>query len=293
MKRFLSPIVGFSILLQAAGLADPIAIWPDLAPGETLKNAGVALPARAADHPTITRVENITHPTMEVFLPKAGANGTAMVILPGGGFRYVVPDLEGSEAARFFNELGITVFVLSYRTTSDGGVADKWRRPVQDSERAVRFLRANAAQWKLDPAKIGILAFSAGGQVGAIHIGDIGDAYSAMDDVDKQSARPDFALLVYPWNVADKATGELMPEIRLSMSAPPTFLVHTDDDPSSGLGSAAIYMALKKAGVSSELHIYQNGGHGYGMRERRGSVVGSWRSRAADWLWIRGLAGYR
>jgi acetyl esterase/lipase len=293
MMTTLRSIFAVSFLLQVSGFADPIAIWPDRAPGETEKNAGIALPAKAADHPTITRVEKITHPTMEAFLPKEGANGAAIVILPGGGFRYVVPDLEGSEAAPFFNELGIAVFVLNYRTTADGKVPDKWRRPLQDSQRAVRFLRANAAQWKLDPAKIGILAFSAGGQVGAMHIGDIGDAYEAIDDVDKQSARPDFAMLVYPWNVADNKTGVLMPEIQLSKNAPPTFLVHTDDDQSSGLGSAAIYMALKKAGVSTELHIYQNGGHGYGTRVRQGSVIGSWRSRAADWLWIRGLADYR
>jgi acetyl esterase/lipase len=210
--------------------------------------------------------------------------------LPGGGFRYVVPDLEGSEAAGFLNRLGIAVFVLNYRTTADDA-ADKWRRPLQDSQRAIRYLRAHAQQWNLDPKKIGLLAFSAGGQVGAIHLGDIGDAYEKIDVVDEQSARPDFAMLIYPWNVADKTTGDLMPEIKLGKSAPPTFLVHTDDDQSSALGSASIYMALKKSGVSAELHVYQNGGHGYGVRERDGSVIGTWSERAADWLRIRGIGG--
>jgi acetyl esterase/lipase len=261
----------------------PIPIWPDLAPGETERHPGTALPDNPQDKPPITRVEKITQPTLRAYLPQHGANGTAIVILPGGGFRYVVPDLEGSEAAAFLNPLGIAVFVLNYRTDATNA-PDKWRRPLQDSQRAIRFVRANAARWNLDPKKIGMLAFSAGGQVGAIHLGEFGDAYAAVDAIDEQSARPDFALLVYPWNVADKTTGELMPEIRLGASSPPTFLIHTGDDASSSLGSIGIYVALKKAGVATELHIYENGGHGYGTREREGSLIGTWPLRAATWL---------
>jgi len=287
--KTLSILVMSLPLLSAAVGAEPIAIWPGLAPGETEKLAGTALPGRDQDKPPITRVENITHPTMQAFLPEGGGNGAAVVILPGGGFRYVVPDLEGSEAAEFLNRLGIAVFVLNYRTTADGSVPDRWRRPLQDSQRAIRFLRANAAMWQLDAEKIGLLAFSAGGQVGAIHIGEFGDAYDKLDAVDEQSARPDFAMLVYPWNVGDNATGVLMDAIELGKSAPPTFLVHTGDDASSALGSAAIYMALKKAGVPAELHVYQNGGHGYGTRPREGSAIGTWKDRAADWLRVRGI----
>ncbi|MGI9243431.1 MAG: alpha/beta hydrolase, partial [Verrucomicrobiales bacterium] len=189
----------------------------------------------------------------------------------------------------FLNPLGISVFVWSYRTKR-GNEAELWRRPLQDSQRAIRFLRKNAGRWGLDPAKIGLLAFSAGGQVGAVQIGEIGDAYTAVDELDELSARPDFAMLIYPWNVGDNSSGKLMGAIRLGGSAPPTFLVHTDDDKSSALGAAAIYMGLKRAGVSAELHVYQNGGHGYGTREREGSVIGTWKDRAADWLRVRGLA---
>jgi acetyl esterase/lipase len=225
---------------------------------------------------------------MRTYLPKGGGNGAAVLVLPGGGFGYVVPNLEGSEAAEFLNPLGISVFVLNYRTKV-GNETEMWKRPLQDSQRAIRFLRANAERWGLDTKKIGLLAFSAGGQVGAIHIGDCGDAYEKLDAVDEQSARPDFAMLVYPWNVGDNQTGVLMPEVKIGDSAPPTFLVHTDDDKSSALGAAALYMALKKAGVSAELHVYQNGGHGYGTREREGSVIGTWKDRAADWLRVRGI----
>ena len=271
-------------------LAERIAIWPDLAPGESAKQQGTALASRAADQPPITRVEKITQPTLEAFLPEGGGNGAAVLVLPGGGFGYVVPDLEGSETAAFLNPLGISVFVLSYRTKL-GDESELWRRPLQDSQRAIRFLRNNADRWHLDPERIGLLAFSAGGQVGAVHLGEIGDAYEKIDALDDLSARPDFALLIYPWNVGDNATGKLMEAIKLGKSAPPTFLVHTDDDRSSALGAASIYMELKKAGVSAELHIYQNGGHGYGTRERQGSVIGSWKDRAADWLRVRGIAG--
>lgn len=272
----------------AAG--EVIPIWPESAPGETGKAAGTPLPVREADNPPITRVAGITYPTMEVFLPAgATANGVAVLILPGGGFRYVVPDLEGSEAGAILNAAGITVFVLHYRTTEDGPDG-AWRKPLQDAQRAIRHIRHHAARWKLDPGRVGLLAFSAGGQVGAIHIGDSGDAYEAVDAVDRQSARPDFALLVYPWRVTG-ADGALMPEIRISPMTPPTFLVHTHDDASTSIGAALLYAALHQHKVEGELHIYQNGGHGYGVRQRPDSNIGSWSARAVDWLRVRGLAG--
>jgi acetyl esterase/lipase len=272
---------------ELAHPSEIISIWMDLAPGETEKRHGKARPPQEAD-PTITRVEGITHPTMEVFTPEDKGNGAAVVILPGGGFRYVVPNLEGSEAGAILNQLGITVFVLNYRTTSEGP-AGAWRRPLQDSQRAIRYVRANAARWNLDQNKVGLLAFSAGGQVGAIHIGDLGDAYEPSDAIDQRSARPDFAMLVYPWRLADAKTNELMPEIQMSDKAPPTFLVHTHDDNSSSVGTALVYLGLKKHNVSAELHVYQNGGHGYGVRARPNSNIGTWSDRAVDWLRTRGL----
>ncbi len=278
----------FAVLLNSASASERITVWPDLAPGETDKQLGTALPDRQTDSPPITRVEHITCPTMKVFPPTAPGNGVAILILPGGGFRYVVPDLEGSEAALFLNGLGVTVFVLNYRTT-DAGPWGAWRRPLQDSQRAIRFIRANADRWKLDPKKIGLLAFSAGGQVGAIHIGDFGDAYPATDAVDEQSARPDFAMLIYPWRLVNDATDSLMPEIQISSNSPPTFLVHTHDDNSSSLGAVYVYTALKKNNVPAELHVYQNGGHGYGVRSRPDSDIGTWSDRAGDWLQTRGL----
>jgi acetyl esterase/lipase len=274
--------------------AETIPLWPDLAPGETTKKTGDELPRREADNPPISRVENITAPTLAIFpAPAEKANGVGVLILPGGGFGKVVPDMEGSEAALWLNELGISAYVLSYRTTSGADAPIKtqpWLRPLQDSQRALRYLRHHAAKYGLDPGKIGLLGFSAGGQVAAIHLTQEKAFYEAIDEVDQESFRPDFSMLIYPWRVADEATGQLMPEIVPSEKMPPGFLVHTDDDASSSLGSALIYLGMKKHKVSGELHVYQNGGHGYGTRDRPDSVIGTWSDRATDWMRIRGLA---
>ena len=273
--------------------AGTIPVWPDLAPGETTKKTGDALPPRDTDKPTITRVENITAPTIDVFpAPEGRGSGVGVLILPGGGFGKVVPDMEGSEAAGWLNDLGIAVFVLNYRTTTGADhpvTEDPWRRPVQDSQRALRWLRANASKWQLDPAKIGLLGFSAGGQAAAIHASNEKAFYEPIDEVDKTSHRPDFMILIYPWNIADQKTGKLMEPIKIDEKTPPAFIVHTDDDKSSSLGSALVYLGLKKHGVSGELHVYQNGGHGYGTRDRPGSMIGTWTDRGTDWLVLRGL----
>jgi len=273
--------------------SETLPVWPDLAPGETTRKTGDALPPRETDKPTITRVENITSPTIDVFpAPEGRGSGVGVLILPGGGFGKVVPDMEGSEAAAWLNDLGIAAFVLNYRTTTGADqpiTEDRWKRPVQDSQRALSWLRANASKWQLDPAKIGLLGFSAGGQAASIHATNEKAFYDAIDEVDQTSHRPDFLILIYPWNIADKETEKLMAPIKIDEKTPPAFIVHTDDDRSSALGSALVYLGLKKHGVSGELHVYQNGGHGYGTRDRPGSVIGTWTDRGTDWLVLRGL----
>jgi len=300
MKPFLGSIIPLAaVLFTSPAAAETIPLWPGLAPGETTRNAGTELPVRPEENPPVTRVENITSPTLALFpAPKEKANGVGVLILPGGGFGKVVPDMEGSEAAQWLNGLGISAYVLSYRTTTgaDPGAAEAvkaepWKRPLQDSQRAMRHLRQHAAAYGLDPSKIGLLGFSAGGQVAAIHLTSEVAAYEGIDEVDVVPFRPDFSLLIYPWRVADEATGKLLPQIVPSAKMPPGFLVHTDDDKSSSLGAALIYLGMKANGVSGELHVYQNGGHGYGTRDRPGSVIGTWTNRAGDWLRVRGLTG--
>lgn len=267
-----------------------LAIWPDLAPGETSHATGEAQPRRPDEDPPVTRLVKIRKPTMDVFLAEK-PNGTAVLILPGGGFMKVVPDKEGSEAAPWLNTLGVSVFVLRYRTNETTPPDEPaWHRPLQDAQRALRLIRASADKWHVNKDRIGVLGFSAGGQVAAIlHTADE-PSYQAKDEVDENLCRPDFSLLVYPWRVLDSKTGELLPEIRLSEDSPPAFIVHTHDDASSSLGSVLIYAGLKRNNVAAELHVYENGGHGYGMRAVKDSNIGSWPDRATDWLIRRGIA---
>ena len=284
-KAFL--IVGLTTAWTAA--QEVVSIWPKMAPGETTASPGEKLPANPKD-PSITRIKDITKPTITSYLPtKEKSTGAAVVILPGGGFNYVVPDLEGSETAKFLNDSGVAVFVLNYRTKTKASQNEPWKRPLQDAQRAVRYLRAHREKYGLDSKKIGILAFSAGGQVGAIHMGDVAPAYEKIDEVDNQNHRPEFAMLIYPWRTLDQKSEKLIPQIKLSASAPPTFIVHTSDDASTSLGAVEIYAQLKRAKVSAELHVYQNGGHGYGSRNRENSAIGTWPQMAKAWLRVRGL----
>ncbi len=263
----------------------PIFVWPDLAPNETDRATGTMLPMRPSDNPPITRVEKIRRPPMHVYPATKNPNGGAVLILPGGGFGRVVPDLEGSEAAEWLGELGFTSFVLQYRTRLDeAGDEPAWRRPLQDAQRAMRWIRANASRWNLKSERIGLLAFSAGGQVGAILITSDQAAYEPIDAVDQQPFRPDFAMLVYPWRIYDASNDALLPQIQVSKQTPPSFIVHTHDDASTSLGSVLLYAAMKRNDVPAELHVYENGGHGYGTRDRPGSNIGSWPDRATDWL---------
>ena len=270
--------------------AEPMFIWPDLAPGETSRETGTTQPNRKGEFPRITRVTNIRRPTLAVFLPKQ-PNGTAILVLPGGGFGKVVPDMEGSEAAPFLNRLGIAVFVLSYRT-NEAKAADEpsWRRPLQDAQRAMRLIRSKADEWKIQPNRVGVLGFSAGGQVGSILHTAVGKAaYETIDAIDEEPYRPDFSLLIYPWQILDRKTAKLLSDIQLTEKSSPAFIVHTHDDRSSSIGSVLFYAGLKQHNVSAELHIYENGGHGCGMRARNDSNIGTWPHRANDWLIRREL----
>jgi acetyl esterase/lipase len=288
LTGFLCPIGMLAAVSMAQDEQTTIQVWKDLAPDETSLDIGTPLPAKPGEAKPITRVSGIRRPTIDVF-PAKNPNGTAVLILPGGGFTYVVPDLEGSEAAPWLNELGITVFVLRYRT-KEAAVAGEplWQRPLQDTQRALRLIRSEAKRWQLNTDRIGLLAFSAGGQVGAIaHSKGDQSIYPANDSIDQLSCKPDFSMMIYPWQVEDAKTGELIEPIHITEQASPAFIVHTHDDASSSVGAAKLYIALKQNKVPAELHIYQNGGHGYGLRDRPDSVISTWPARATEWLKIR------
>jgi acetyl esterase/lipase len=290
--RILSLLVAVLLCASVVNAAEPLDIWPDLAPGETTREPGTPLPARPGENPAITRVENITRPTLTVHRPQE-PNGTAVVILPGGGFARVVPDLEGTEAAAWLNEHGVTAFVLSYRTTPSQQTAKQipgWVKPLQDAQRALALVRSRAKEWDLDPERVGLLGFSAGGQVAArLLTGGDKKTYDRIDAIDEVSHRPAFAILIYPWNMYDAQRDALVEGIEVGKDCPPTYIVHTDDDRSSSLGAVLFYAGLKKQGIPAELHVYGNGGHGYGLRPVKGSEISTWPTHAAHWLGTRGL----
>lgn len=276
---------------SAIGAENPtsIKIWPDLAPGEVSRETGTAEPQRKGEDPPITRLRNVRQPTLDIFLAEK-PNGTGIVVLPGGGFAKVVPDKEGSEVVPFLNKLGISVFVLKYRTSETVAKDEPlWKRPVQDAQRTIRLLHQNAKKWNLVPDRIGVLAFSAGGQVGSVLHTARQAHYDAIDAADQLSFQPAFSLLIYPWRIQDSRTGKLLSEINVSKTNGPAFIVHTHDDNSTAAGAAQLYIAFKEKNVPAELHIYQNGGHGYGLRPVNNSVIHTWADRARDWLIIRGL----
>ena len=258
-------------------------VWPSLAPGETEESLGEVLPLNAGEHPPVTRIAGIRRPTLTVHLAER-SDGRSVLILPGGGFRRVVTDKEGTEIAAWLNTLGISAFVLRYRT-ADKGETDPWRRPLQDVQRAMALIRSRAATWNLKADRIGIAGFSAGGQLAARLLCDRGHLhYEPMDQIDRQEHRPNFALLIYPWNLYDEKTDRLIPEADVPSDCPPVFLVHTHDDKASSLSAVMFYAGLRKHDIPAELHVYQKGGHGYGLREVPGSRISTWTDHAGHWL---------
>lgn len=305
MRRF--TVMAFLIvgvcasLLGSADAREPdavIDIWSSEAPGETTRHTGTKLARRANENPPATRVKDITRPQLQVFQPAADKrNGAAVLIFPGGGYNYVVTDKEGSEAAEWLNELGITAFVVHYRTKQKTPATQKnsqlppaSERPLQDGQRALSLVRQRAAEWGVKPDRIGVIGFSAGGQAAALVTTRFDErSYKPSDAIDQVSCRPDFSLLVYPWRLVDDKTGALKDVFTVSKATPPTFLVHAHNDGATPLSSILFYTALKKNGVGSELHIYETGGHGYGMRPVEDSDVDTWTDRAEDWLRQRSL----
>ncbi len=252
---------------------EQILLWAGTAPGETTQSTGTPLPRRPTEEPPVVRISGITAPSLSVY-PAEHPNGKSVLILPGGAFRYVVTNKEGSEFAELLNEAGITAFVLNYRT-SEAGSPDAWRKPLQDANRALEVIRSRAPDWHLDAGKIGIAGFSAGGQVAARLL---------CQDSSSHSAPPAFGLLIYPWNLYDPQHTALPAEFRPQADCPPVFLVHTSDDSSTALGSVLFYAELKKLNIPAELHVFQRGGHGYGLRTADNSQVHTWAELATFWL---------
>ncbi len=255
--------------------AKVVTLWPAGHP--TLKNTDQkeTLTGVKGQPERIRSVTNVNNPSIEVHLaPAEKANGMAVIVAPGGGNTQLVVSTEGIEIANWLNDLGVSAFILRYRLRPYSSAVDA----LADTQRAIRTVRANASQWNVDPKRIGIMGFSAGGEqvARAVLKFDSGNS-DAADEIEKQSSRPDFAVLIYPgWRSMDLA--------EVPSKAPPTFLTSAGlDDASHAKQTVEFYNALFNAKVPVELHIYGHGGHGNGIRPRNGIPFGTWPQRFVDW----------
>jgi len=246
-------------------------------------------------------VINVSDPTMTVYAPSGKNTGAAVVVFPGGGFEVLVPDLEGTEVCDWLTAKGITCVLLKYRVPSEPYDRACDCRPdnlttstrsLEDAQRTLGLVRLHAKEWHIDPHKIGVLGFSAGGYLAAEAATRYGKRlYAPIDDADKESVRPDFAVLVYPGHlVADKAAGlELNPNVPVTSDTPPTFLVQAQDDTTDGVHQVlAYYIAATKVGAPAEMHLYAQGGHAFGLRHTDKPIT-DWPGLVETWLHTIGM----
>jgi acetyl esterase/lipase len=265
--------VTMSFAAMAQNKPTVIPLWPNGAPGfENRRNE----PEQAKDY----WVKNIHNPSLTVFTPAAGkANGAAVVICPGGGHRLLVYTAEGIEPAKYLNDLGVTVFVLKYRLGRD--TLSPYKIDVhakQDGYRAMRLVRSKAAEYGLDTNRIGLMGFSAGGEVvDMVAFGDSKGDAGATDPVDRQSARPRYIIQIYP--------GPLyIPDV-VPADAPPAFLLAANDDPCCAVPVVSLLQKYREARVPVEVHLYAQGGHGFNMGNRsKLKSISTWPQQMADWL---------
>lgn len=283
-------------------------IWPSAAPDPIPdpKPESVGPPAGREWWP---RANDVSQPTMTVYAAKGRNTGVAMVVFPGGGYQFLAMDLEGTEICDWLTSRGITCVLLKYRVPGSGPwwdaehhrrVYPKIPTALQDAQRTLGLVRQHAAQWHVDPHKIGVIGFSAGGHmVAGVSTHFTQRTYAPVDEADKLSCRPDFAIALYPGHLwahedEDRATRDqahlnLRPDITVRPDTPPTFLLQAEDDPVDSVQeSLAYYVALKKAGVPTEMHLYAKGGHAFGLRPSK-LPVSKWPRLVETWLETIGI----
>jgi acetyl esterase/lipase len=266
-------------------------VWPGPAPGES-GSIGEEQAKKRPGTEIVTSITNVAKPTLTVSRPPSGKNtGVAVLVLPGGGYRDLAWEHEGTMVSNWLNSIGVTSVILKYRVPRRPDTP-KGQPPIpalMDAQRAISIVRSHAGDWGIDPGKIGVLGFSAGGHLAAwASTNPDKRAYETIDAAEQVSCRPDFAVLIYPGGIMKRGTDQLAPEIRVSKESPPTFLAVASDDRDPSEGSAAYYLALKKAGVPAELHAYAAGGHGFGMRPGDRPAA-TWPRRCEEWMRDQGI----
>ncbi|MGA1992180.1 MAG: alpha/beta hydrolase [Bryobacteraceae bacterium] len=279
-------------------------IWPGAAPDPQPVAGPEAAESSGKDDLVAGRqvvaVSNVTRPTMTVYLPKGQNTGAAVVVFPGGGYQILAIDLEGTEVCDWLTSKGIACVVLKYRVPYSGPHWDdrckchinpKAPTALEDAQRTVGLVRFHAAEWHIDPRKIGVLGFSAGGHLAAaISTHFERRLYPAVDAADKESCRPDFAVALYPGHLwVDEGKFELNPDVPVTSRTSPTFLLQAEDDHVDNVNHSLVYyIALKKAGVPVEMHLYAQGGHAFGLRRTKFPITG-WPQLVETWLGTIGM----
>ncbi len=295
-------IIGASIYLGAllftgtSAAADPeiLKLWPQGVPGgdadvgmeadTTTAKEGLVAGKRVA------RLANVSEPTMTIYRPsKEKDTGAAVLVFPGGAYRILAFDLEGTEICDWLNSIGITAVLVKYRVPAVR-LSPRQKAPLQDAQRALGWVRFHAREWHINPDRIGVIGFSAGGHLAAALSNNFEQrTYEATDEPDRASCRPDFAMLIYPAYLTVKDEGDkIAPDLPVSSKTPPSFLVQAEDDAVRVENSLFYYLALKTAKVPAEMHLYSRGGHGYGLRATQVTVT-SWPKAAEVWLRSSGI----
>lgn len=278
-----------------------IPIWPGEPPDArkvegpeiagTVVNDATGKPRLVGGKPW-TYVDKVSQPTLTVYPPQGKNTGAAVLVFPGGGYNILAIDLEGTEVCDWLTTKGITCVVLKYRVPcTKVGPYRNCPTALQDVQRAMGLVRSRAADWKIDPKKIGVLGFSAGGHlVVAISTHFQKRLYAPVDDADKESCRPDFAVSLYPGHIAVPETGFVLnPDLEVTASTPPTFLLQAQDDPVDPVENSLVYYAaLRKAGVSAEIHVFAKGGHAFGLRRTEAPIT-AWPALVETWLATIGM----
>jgi acetyl esterase/lipase len=270
-------------------------LWPGAAPGEPANPAAEADTTTARDSLVaghrVVRLGNVSVPTLTLYPAKSGNReaAPAVVVFPGGGYSILAMDLEGTEVCGWLNSAGVTCVLLKYRVPNSGPYP-KSAAALQDAQRALGLVRQHAQQWGIDPSRIGVLGFSAGGHLAAALSTHFDQrVYNPVDAADKLSCRPDFAVLVYPaYLTLEHQNFAPSPDVSPTAGTPPTFLVQAEDDPVHVENAVVYFMALKNAKVPAELHVYAHGGHGYGLR-RTALPITTWPQSVETWLHTIGV----
>jgi acetyl esterase/lipase len=265
-----------------------IRVWPGAAPGAVENPPAEADTTKPTDNliagQRLIRLGNVSVPTLTLYTPKGKNTGAAVVVFPGGGYNILAIDLEGTEVCDWLNTAGVTCVLLKYRVPGTGPYP-KSAAALQDAQRSLGIVREHAAEWHIDPNRIGVLGFSAGAHLAAALSTHYAERlYDPIDAADKLSCRPDFAVIVYPGYlaIADKNFAPNA-EINPTADTPPTFIVQAEDDTVHVENALVYYQQLKNAKVPAELHIYAEGGHGYGLR-RTALPVTTWPQSVETWL---------